>query len=83
VIARLEAARVRTRLLFGGNLARQPAYAHVPFRISGALAGADLIMERTFWIGVFPGIRRPMLDFMVSELESAVAEPGSDRRKAQ
>jgi CDP-6-deoxy-D-xylo-4-hexulose-3-dehydrase len=72
VIARLESNRIKTRLLFGGNLTRQPAYSGVPFRVSGDLRNADLIMGGTFWLGVFPGISRPMLDYVAFQMRRAV-----------
>ena len=72
LINRLEARRIKTRLLFGGNLTRQPAYAGLPFRVSGGLRNADTIMDSTFWVGVYPGIDRSMLDYVGSELSQAV-----------
>lgn len=72
VIARLEARGIKTRLLFGGNLTRQPAYASVPFRVVGDLANADIIMNRTFWVGIFPGLDRPMLDYVALQMREAV-----------
>jgi CDP-6-deoxy-D-xylo-4-hexulose-3-dehydrase len=80
----LESSGIRTRLLFGGNLTRQPAYASRPFRVVGDLAVADQIMDNTFWIGTFPGLESSMLDFVAAELErivrrrsAASAKPGS------
>jgi CDP-6-deoxy-D-xylo-4-hexulose-3-dehydrase len=71
VIGWLESRGVKTRLLFGGNLTRQPAYADVPFRVVGDLTVADQIMNNTFWIGIFPGLDRQMLDYVGHELERA------------
>jgi CDP-4-dehydro-6-deoxyglucose reductase, E1 len=72
----LEAHKIGTRLLFGGNLLRQPAYRGQTYRTAGELTHADEIMHRVFWIGVYPGLTRPMLDYacdMLTELcESAV-----------
>jgi CDP-6-deoxy-D-xylo-4-hexulose-3-dehydrase len=72
IIARLEARGIKTRLLFGGNLTRQPAYASVPFRVVGDLTNADIIMNRTFWVGIFPGLDRPMLDYVALQMREAV-----------
>lgn len=60
----LEAHRIGTRLLFGGNLLRQPAYAAIPHRVYGTLDTADAIMSDVFWIGVWPGITDAMRDAM-------------------
>jgi CDP-6-deoxy-D-xylo-4-hexulose-3-dehydrase len=71
VIARLESGGIKTRLLFGGNLTRQPAYASVPFRVVGDLTNADVIMNNTFWVGIFPGLDRPMLDYIALQMREA------------
>jgi CDP-6-deoxy-D-xylo-4-hexulose-3-dehydrase len=70
VVERLEAAKISTRLLFGGNLTRQPAYRGIKFRQVGELRGADFVMERVFWVGVYPGLTEPMLDYMLETLRS-------------
>jgi CDP-6-deoxy-D-xylo-4-hexulose-3-dehydrase len=68
VIGYLEAKRIGTRLLFGGNLARQPAYASVQHRIVGRLTQTDFVMNNVFWVGVYPGITVEMLDYLVTSL---------------
>jgi CDP-6-deoxy-D-xylo-4-hexulose-3-dehydrase len=60
----LEAHKIATRLLFAGNLIRQPAYRGQQYRIVGDLSRAEEVMERVFWIGVYPGLSEPMLDYM-------------------
>lgn len=70
----LEGRRIGTRLLFGGNLVRQPAYQSLPYRVVGSLDNADLIMERTFWIGVYPGLTEPMLAYVLDSVSDFVAE---------
>lgn len=78
----LESRGIATRLLFGGNLTRQPAYQGVPSRIVGDLKNADRIMRDTFWVGVFPGLDRQRLDYVVAELSRAAERsiPGARAR---
>ena len=65
VVRHLEDKKIATRLLFGGNLVRQPAYRKVTHRIAGGLKNTDFVMERLFWIGVYPGISLTMLDYVL------------------
>ncbi len=65
----LEAHKIGTRLLFGGNLLRQPAYRGQNYRVVGDLHNADEIMRRVFWIGVYPGLTEPMLDYVTETLQ--------------
>src|SRR5215208_8235108 len=61
----LESRRIATRLLFGGNLVRQPAYAGVKHRVVGDLANSDRVLHGAFWIGVHPGLTEEMLAYMI------------------
>jgi CDP-4-dehydro-6-deoxyglucose reductase, E1 len=60
----LEGRKIATRLLFGGNLTRQPAYRDREFRVVGDLARTDQVMRGTLWIGCYPGLTREMLDYV-------------------
>lgn len=64
----LEKHKIGTRLLFGGNLIRQPAYRDQNYRVVGDLARSDEVMHRVFWIGVYPGLTQPMLDYVAETL---------------
>jgi CDP-6-deoxy-D-xylo-4-hexulose-3-dehydrase len=68
IVQELNGAKIATRLLFGGNLLRQPAFMGTPRRIVGDLTNTDIVMNDTFWIGVWPGLTIPMLDYMIQEL---------------
>jgi CDP-6-deoxy-D-xylo-4-hexulose-3-dehydrase len=70
LVHHLEERKIATRLLFGGNLTRQPAYEDVEFRAVGELPNSDVVMNRSFWIGVYPGLSEEMIDFVISEFES-------------
>ena len=73
VIRHLEQRKIATRLLFGGNLARQPAYQGAAYRVVGDLANTDFVMDRVFWIGVFPGITEPMVEYILDAFRSLAA----------
>lgn len=64
----LESRKVATRLLFGGNLVRQPAYRDVQYRIASPLMNTDFIMNNVFWIGVYPGLTVAMLNYVINVL---------------
>jgi len=65
----LENNKIMTRMLFGGNLTRQPAYEDVRYRVYGDLTNTDIVMNDTFFIGVYPGITSEMIEYMINTFE--------------
>ena len=80
LIRHLDERKIGTRLLFGGNLTRQPAYEHVPHRVVGDLANTDLVMNGSFWIGVYPGLTDEMIEYVLASFAEFV--DGAGRRRA-
>jgi CDP-6-deoxy-D-xylo-4-hexulose-3-dehydrase len=74
IVQELNEKKIGTRLLFGGNLLRQPAFIGTPRRVIGDLVNTDRIMNDTFWIGVWPGLTIPMLDYMVENLKKILGK---------
>jgi CDP-4-dehydro-6-deoxyglucose reductase, E1 len=68
----LEERKIATRLLFSGNIARQPAYLELPTRSVGDLKNSDFIMHNTLWLGVYPGLTAEMLNYMVESIHEYV-----------
>ena len=70
IVAYLEKNLIATRMLFAGNLIKQPAYKkNIRYRIQGSLKNTDLVMNNLFWIGVYPGLNRQMLDYEISKFD--------------
>jgi CDP-4-dehydro-6-deoxyglucose reductase, E1 len=74
LVRALEAKKISTRLLFGGNLLRQPAYEGCEIRSIGDLPNTDFAMNNVFWIGVYPGLTEEMLDYVAEAVHSFVSE---------
>jgi len=69
IVQELNEKKIGTRLLFGGNLLRQPAFSGTPRRIIGDLENTDRVMNDTFWIGVWPGLTTEMLEYMITSID--------------
>lgn len=68
----LDQSKIGTRLLFGGNLTRQPAYRSANYRVVGDLKNTDFVMNQVFWIGVYPGLTTEMLNFVIETFRNFV-----------
>jgi CDP-6-deoxy-D-xylo-4-hexulose-3-dehydrase len=77
LVRHLNSANIGTRLLFAGNLLRQPAYSGIKHRVVGDLRNTDFVMQNVFWLGVFPGISEEMLDYVASTIHEFVREAGT------
>ena len=69
IVNYLEDNKIATRMLFGGNLTKQPAYENVKYKICGDLRNTDLVMNNLFWIGVYPGLSKEMLGYVCGKFE--------------
>jgi dTDP-4-dehydro-2,6-dideoxy-D-glucose 3-dehydratase len=72
----LESRRIGTRLLFAGNLTRHPAYLNQSYRVSEDLTNSDVVTERTFWIGVYPGVTAEMTDYIIESFREFIRQRG-------
>lgn len=68
LLQEMDRRKIGTRLLFGGNLLRQPYFEGLRHRVVGELRNTDIIMNETFWIGVFPGLTEMMLDYVIASM---------------
>ena len=74
LVQKLENLKIGTRLLFAGNLVRQPGFKGANYRVSGELKETDKAMNDSFWLGVWPGLNNQHLDYMISALADAIKE---------
>ncbi|MBI3009402.1 MAG: DegT/DnrJ/EryC1/StrS family aminotransferase, partial [Candidatus Omnitrophica bacterium] len=70
LIRHLEAANIETRLVFGGNILRQPGFLNIERRVAGDLSQSDVIMRQTLFVGVAPAIIPEMVDYMIETFHS-------------
>jgi len=69
LIQYLNANKIGTRLLFSGNLVKQPYMKNIDFKVHGDLKNTDLIMENTFWIGLYPGLSKEHLEYSINKIK--------------
>jgi CDP-6-deoxy-D-xylo-4-hexulose-3-dehydrase len=74
LLRHLDHLGIGTRLMFAGNILKQPAYQGVDVRVVGNLTNTDIVMNRTFWIGVYPGLTEEMLTFAAQSITEFVDE---------
>ncbi|HEY9760857.1 MAG TPA: lipopolysaccharide biosynthesis protein RfbH [Oculatellaceae cyanobacterium] len=70
LVQHLEKAKIETRQLFGGNILRQPAFTNIEHRVYGTLENSDTIMESTIFVGVYPRLTEPMIEYMIETFKS-------------
>ena len=70
LIKYLNANKIATRLLFAGNLVKQPYMKNIDFKVHRDLKNTDLIMENTFWIGLYPGLSKEHLEYSVLKINN-------------
>jgi len=86
IVAHLEAAKIQTRMLFAGNMLRQPCFdamraaaeagrSDAGYRVAGDLAATDRIMDDAFWVGVYPGLTHERLEYVARQLCMACGRP--------
>jgi len=73
IVAYLEGKGIQTRMLFAGNIIKHPCFDEMRvtgegYRVIGKLVNTDIIMNQTFWIGVYPGMNNDIIDFMVKSI---------------
>lgn len=72
IVRYLEEHKITTRLLFGGNLIRQPAYKDLNYKVVGELKNTDYVMNNSFWIGVYPGLTAESISYMIKTIKDYI-----------
>ena len=70
LIKYLEQNKIGTRLLFAGNLIKQPYFKDIEYRVASDLVNTNITMNQTLWLGIYPGIEKEQLDFVVKKMEN-------------
>ena len=78
LVQHLDEQKIGTRLLFGGNLIRQPYMRGREYRVVGELTNANIVTDRTFWIGLYPGLGPDQLQYVVETITKFVAKARMD-----
>lgn len=76
IISFLEKNKIATRMLFAGNIIRHPSFQNIKYRVHSGLKNTDLIMNNTFWIGVYPGMTGEMIEFILESFNSFIGSYG-------
>ena len=74
LVRHLDANKIGTRLMFAGNLLRQPAYQGIECRVIGDMKNTDFVMNQVFWLGVFPGLTQDMLEYIAEVTSGFVSQ---------
>jgi CDP-6-deoxy-D-xylo-4-hexulose-3-dehydrase len=79
VVRMLESRGIQTRMLFAGNLTKHPCFDEMRvdghgYRVVGNLEHTDLLMNNAFWLGVYPGLTREMLDYVIDSLSTVLGK---------
>lgn len=77
IVNYLEENKIATRMLFGSNLIKQPAYENIKYRVFGSLRNTDLVMNNLFWIGIYPGITEEKLSYVVKMFNKFLEKRGA------